>query len=235
MANAPTLQDLQSYSVNRAGQWERIRQPLYDTAVYATAGAVTIPFFSTPIGQGSSAAPGNAGNVKTLADTNMTLAGQLPAGQNFFMESIEVDIQAGSSAATTTTFALVNPLVFNAAASSGTVMAAVSDVAALYHTGFLSLNVGSKNYLTDGPLSKFPPKTHLNVNAAVASTSATVGQTLVSLARAEGRPYNVDPIRLENGQNFAVSANWPVAVATPSGFNASIRVELDGWLFRQSQ
>ncbi|HJW55872.1 MAG TPA: hypothetical protein VJ577_11410 [Burkholderiaceae bacterium] len=231
----PTLQDLQAYSVNRAGQMERIKSKLYDTVVYATAGATNIAFFSTPIGQGASAAPGNAGNVKTLADTNMTLAGQLPAGQNFLVESIEVDFKPGSSAATTTTFALVAPLVFNAAASAGTVMAAISDVAAIYNTGYLTFTVGSKNYVQEGPLGNFPPMTHLNVNAAVASTSATVGQTLVGLARAEGKPCNIDPVTLVAAQNFSVTASWPVVVATPSGFNGSMRVNLGGYLFRNSQ
>jgi hypothetical protein len=40
---------------------------------------------------------------------------------------------------------------------------------------------------------------------------------------------------LETGQNFSVQLVWPVAVATPSGFNAQVRVTLDGYLFRASQ
>jgi hypothetical protein len=230
----PTMEDMIGYSVNRPGQWERVRQALYDTTIYATAGATSLNFFATPVGQGLSAAPGNANGTKTLADTNMTLAGQVPAGQNYLVETIEVDFRPGS-VSTANTFTLVNPIVFNAAASSGTVFGAVSDVAAIYTTGFLNFSVGSKNYLTEGPMNKFPPQQRLSVQGAVASTSATVGQTAITLARAEGRPYHVDPIRLENGQNFSVTCNWPVAVATPSGFNGALRVSLDGYLFRASQ
>ncbi len=235
MNGFPNLADLQKYDVNRAGQVEVLRQPLFDTAVYATAGATGINFFATPQGQGSSAAPGNAGNPKTSVDTNMQLAGQLPAGQSFLVESVEVDIKAGSSAATTTTFALVHPIVFAVAASAGTVFAAVADVNALYSTGVLTFTVGSKNYLQDGPLRKFAPKQGVDVSGAVASTSATVGQTTIALAKAQGEPYNIVPITLRSSQNFSVALNWPVVVATPSGFNAAIQVALCGFLFRNSQ
>lgn len=230
----PSLQDMLSYSVNRPGQWERIKQGLYDTTVYATAGVTQLNFFSTPIGQGTSAQPGNAAGTKAMADTNMTLAGQIPAGQNFLVQTLEVDVRAGS-VSTAATFALVGPIAFATAASGGTVFAAVNDVNAIYSTGQLGFSVGSKFYLQESPLGKFPPQSHLDVNAGVATTSATVGQTTISLARAEGRPYHIDPVRLENGQNFNVQLNWPVAVATPSGFNAQIKVTLDGYLFRASQ
>lgn len=230
----PSMQEMLNFSVNRPGQWERIKQGLYDTTIYATAGATSFNFFATPIGQGLSAAPGNANGTKTIADTNMTLAGQLPAGQNFLVQTIEADFVPGS-VSTANTFTLVNPIVFAAAASAGTVFAAISDIVAIYRTGTLTFSVGSKIYLQEGPLSKFPPQAHLDVAGGVASTSATVGQTTLSMARAEGRPYHIDPVRLENGQNFSVVAAWPVAVATPSGFNGALRVTLDGYLFRQSQ
>ncbi len=229
----PSLKDMVDYSVMRPGQWERIKQGLYDTAVYATAGATNLNFFATPQGQGTSAQPGNAANTKSIADTNMTLAGQMPTGQNYLVQTIEVDVRAGS-VSTASTFAQVTPIVFAAAAAAGTVWGASSDVNAIYGSGVLLLSVGSKNYLTEAPLNKFPPQAHLDVASAVASTSATVGQTLVNFTRAEGRPYHIDPVRLENGQNFAVQLQWPVAVATPSGFNAQVKVTLDGYLFRAS-
>ncbi len=232
--DAPNLNQLRGYDVNRAGQIEAVRQSLYDYQVYATAGATALTFFSTPIGQGLSAAPGNAGNVKTIADTNMQLAGQLPAGQNFCIETVEVHFEPGA-VSTANTFTMVSPIAFAAAASAATVFAAVSDVAAIYRSGTLILSVGSKNYLQESPLGRFPPQAHLSVQGAVASTSATVGQTAVTLARMEGRPYHIIPIRLVNGQNFACSLTWPVAVATPSAFNGRIGVVFDGYLYRNSQ
>lgn len=234
MSNIPNLADLAKYQVNRPGQSEVIRQTLYDTVVYATAGATSISLFSSPIGQGLSASPGNANAVKNLSDTNMLLAGQLPAAQQFLIEAVEVDFTPGSSA-TANTFALVNPIVFAAAAAAGTVWAASSDVNAISQTGALTLVIGSKNYVQDAPLKKFPPSTHLDVSAAVATTSATVGQTLVSMARAEGKPYNIAPLTLISSQNFSVTCTWPVVVATPSGFNGALRVNLVGYLYRNSQ
>ena len=58
-------------------------QPLYDT-VTILAGGTTGPltYFQVPLGAVGSSFTAAAG-PKTLADTNMDLAGQLPAGQNF--------------------------------------------------------------------------------------------------------------------------------------------------------
>lgn len=231
---APSLADLAKYSVNRPGQAEVIKQGLYDTQIYIAAGQTVMTFFSSPQGQGLSAQPGNANGTKVLADTNMLLAGQLPSQQDFLVQTIEINMIPGS-VNTANTFTLVNPIAFLAAASGATVFGASSDVAAFYNTGFLNFKVGSKDYLQEAPLGKFPPQAHLDVNAAVASTSATVGQTLVSFTRAEGRPYHIDPIRLQSTQNFNVTLNWPVAVAMPSGFNSQVRVTLDGYLYRSSQ
>jgi hypothetical protein len=234
MQGTPNIDTLKQYMVNRPGQVEVVRNGLYDTALYATAGSTSIPFFSTPIGQGLSSAPGNTNAVKNIVDTNMSLAGQLPAGQSYLVEAVEVDFVPGSSAAANT-FALVNPIVFAVAAAAGTVWAAISDVHAIYRTGALTFNVGSKNYLQEGPLGKFPPSAHVEVKGDVTSTSATVGQTAISMAYAEGKPYNIIPISLVASQNFNVTASWPVAVATPSGFNGALRVTLVGYQYRNSQ
>lgn len=230
----PTLADLRKYSVNRPGEAEVIRQTLYDTIVYPTAGATQIQFFALPIGQGLSAAPGNAGNAKTRADTNMELAGQLPNPKNALIESIEIDFQPGSSAAANT-FALQNPVTF-AVAAAVTVTSGIADVNAFYNTGFLILFIGSKEYLVEGPMGRFPPKVHREIDITTASNSATVGEIFVGLEKAVGRPYYLEPpVVLASTQNFNVTLNWPVAVATPSGFNGAVKVILDGYLFRNSQ
>lgn len=56
-------------------------EPRYDSNFIPTAGTTQISFFAQPIGQGTSVW-GTASN-KTVADTNMDLAGTLPSGQNF--------------------------------------------------------------------------------------------------------------------------------------------------------
>lgn len=58
-----------------------LRQPLYDAQRFTAniAAGTEIQFFATPIGQGT----GIGGGAKTALDTNMRLAGQLPAGHVF--------------------------------------------------------------------------------------------------------------------------------------------------------
>jgi hypothetical protein len=60
-----------------------IVEPRYDTVLLVAGGAQLLTFFAVPLGQaGGVYIPGAAG-AKTLADTNMELAGQLPGGYNF--------------------------------------------------------------------------------------------------------------------------------------------------------
>lgn len=230
----PTMADFAKFSVNRANAQEVIRQSLYDTLLYPTAGQTQLQFFALPLGQGLSAAPGNANNPKTRADTNMELAGQLPNPKALLVESIEVDFQPGS-VATAYTFALQSPIVF-AVAAAATVTAGMQDVNAFYNTGFLVLFIGSKEYLVEGPMGRFPPKCHREIDTSVVSNSATVGEVIVGIEKAVGRPYYLEPpVLLAPTQNFNVTLNWPVAVATPSGFNGAVKVILDGYLGRLSQ
>jgi len=58
-----------------------IVEPRYDTNFIPAAGSQLVPFFSLPVGQGVSVWA--TASAKTLADTNMDLAGQLAAGYNF--------------------------------------------------------------------------------------------------------------------------------------------------------
>lgn len=58
-----------------------IVEPRFDHNYIPTAGSQQISFFATPIGQGTSVWA--TASAKTIADTNMDLAGQLAAGYNF--------------------------------------------------------------------------------------------------------------------------------------------------------
>lgn len=64
-----------------------IVEPRYDTVMYLAAGGVPsqlLTFFAQPLGQGVGVFQANGlAAPKTLADTNMDLAGQLPGGYNF--------------------------------------------------------------------------------------------------------------------------------------------------------
>jgi hypothetical protein len=230
----PTLQQLALYKVNRQGA-EGIRQSLYDHLLYPTAGQNQLNFFALPMGQGvTSALGGVVGTTKTVADTNMDNAGMLPAGKSFLINSIEVPFYAGT-VNTANTFTPSVPSVF-AAVAAAAVAGQVNDVATFYLSGSLKLFIGSKTYLEEAPLMRFPPKTQLTLDAAVASNSATTAELALASAKISGRPYLVEPpIYLENNQNFVVQLNWPGVVATPSGFNGRVGVILDGYLYRNSQ
>jgi len=228
------LAQLQSFAVNRPGV-EAIKQSLYDHLLYVAAGQTQLNFFTNPIGQGVTTAPGaSVGAAKTIADTNMELAGQLPAGKSFLIEGIEVTFYSGLSS-TASTYSLATPAIFNATAAAA-VAAQVSDVNAFYQSGSLRLFIGSKDYLSESPLMRFPPMCRLDVDAAIASNSATTAEVGIATARAVGRPFQVQPpIKLTATQNFKVILEWPGVLAMPSTFNGRVGVILDGLTYRNSQ
>lgn len=236
MQNIPTLSDFKNYVVDRAGEPEVIWAPLYDNQLFATAGSTAMTFFSTPIGQGVTSSLGAVvGTAKTLFDTNMQLAGQLPAPQGFQIESIEVRFTPGRSA-TANTFLLALPSQA-ATVAAAAVTAQLDDVKTIAESGLVNLYIGSKFYLQDGPLGKFPPKTQFNVQGAIGNSDTTTHNEVAMLTGfVAGQPYFLEvPISLTANMNWNVAITWPGAVATPSGFNGRIGVHLNGWLFRNSQ
>lgn len=211
----PSLQDLEKYNVNRAGEFEAVRQSLYDFQTYAQAGQTSLTFFQLPVGQGG----------KTLADTNLELAGQLPNPKMHLVQSIEV---------------LFYPSVVPSRgpiADEASIF--INDVYIVSKSGWLEFFIGSKSYLREAPIGRFPPKTKLEGFSAIA-TSLTAGaatQSRDGYAAFSGRPYMVDPwILLKPTQNFNVTLNWPAAVALNAADTAArIGIALDGVLYRNSQ
>lgn len=220
--NIPNLAELQSYAVNRKGQYEGIRQTLYDYQTYAAAGQTSLSFFQVPVGQGG----------KTVADTNIEVAGSLPQPKHFLVESIEIRFWPG-----------VDP-VNSATGGAGTQAAPnlVNDVWTFAKSGSLNFFIGSKTYLEEAPCGRFPPKTKIDAHFAVSQTvnqaaaADQENQLTADLGYMCGRPYFINPATLLiPTQNFKVSLNWPTAVALPSTEDARIGVVLDGILYRQSQ
>lgn len=236
--NFPNLESFRAHMVTKLSDVEVIRQSFYDSLLYPTAGSVNLRFFQNPIGQGLSVAPGNANNPKTLADTNMEGAGQLPAPQGFWNHSVEIDVLPGSvnTANTFTPQTYASSAAAPAAATGIVQVGAVNDVAAIVNSGALVYTIGEKPYLKEAPLSRFPAKARREIDAAFAGNSATTANFGAAMLRAAGRPYLLDPgLAIMTSQNFNVQLQWPVVVATPSGFNARVQVILDGWLFRGVQ
>lgn len=215
----PSLSELSAYDVNRAGQTEGIRQSLYDFQTYTAAtGHTSLTFFQVPNGQSS----------KTVADTNMELAGSLPAPKKFLVESIEIHFFPGVlPEQIKTTLALP---------------AFINDVYTLAKSGSLNFFIGSKTYLEEAPIGRFPAKTGLNPNSAhsifrsQAAAADAQDQLSTSYAKFSGRPYYLDPpVLLTPTQNFKVTLTWPTAVTLPSSADGRIGIVLDGILYRLSQ
>lgn len=230
-----TAADFMSNRVTNPNQSEIYRQRLYDFQLYPAAGITTLTFFQAAVGQGITSAQGaTVGTSKTTADTNMELSGTLPSGKAFLIDSIEVLFTPGS-VPTANTYTPANVSVF-AAVAAAAVVGAANDVNTFYQSGTLELNVLSKNYLRETPLLTFPPKCHFDVSGAVASNSATTSEIAISVTKAVGRPYFIDPrVALQPAVNFEVRLLWPGVVAAPSGFNGRVGVILDGYFMRASQ
>ena len=235
MERLPTAADFNSRRVTNPSQSEIVRQRFYDYQLYSQAGTSQLTFFSAPVGQGITTAAGaTAGTAKTLWDTNLELPNTLPSGKAFMIESIEVVFFPGS-VSTANTFTAASPVLFNATAAAA-VANQVADVNTFYQSGMLELNILSKNYLRETPLLAFPPKANYNLDAAIASNSATTAEVGVVNMRAAGRPYYLEPtIALQPAVNFEVVLRWPAAVSLPSTFNARVGVILDGYFMRASQ
>jgi hypothetical protein len=235
MERLPTAADFNARRVTNPSQSEIVRQRFYDYQLYATAGTTQLTFFSAPVGQGlTTALGGTAGTAKTLWDTNLELPNTLPSGKAFMIESIEVLFFPGS-VSTANTYTPASPVLFNATAAAA-VASQAADVNSVYQSGMLELNILSKNYLRETPLLAFPPKANYNLDAAIASNSATTAEVGMVNMRAAGRPYYLEPtIALQPAVNFEVVIRFPAAVATPSGFNGRIGVILDGYFMRASQ
>jgi len=214
----PTRAQLSKYSVNRPG-WEAVKQSLYDYQAYAAAGQTNLTFFALPVGQSN----------KTLSDTNMTLAGQLPKNQEFLIQSIEVFFSP-----TTPTVAAQMPAAFGAQA----IAQIINDSYIVGRAGNLTLTIGSKPYLQEAPLGRFPQKAAFTVDGALAdvTTAGASLQSRLAFGQWRGRPYLLDPapLLLPENQNFSVSLAWPEGVQAITN-PGRIGVILDGILYRRSQ
>ncbi len=199
--NRPSVQRAFATSrVNIPDAVESIYQPLYDYQTLAATAVASQSFFQVPVGQSS----------KTIADTNMSLAGQLPKGQTFQITGIQVEILPTGNV------------------DHGTGTNFGDDCYAVYKAGALVLTIGSKDYVTQGNLMKFPP---INRMAGVASTGLVTQQ--IQYFTAAGREYSVADLLLESSQNFSVTIlELP---ALPSAAAGVIGVTLNGFLFRNAQ
>lgn len=201
-----------------------IWDPLYDfTSYVATTGHTSLSFFATPVGQGTTSAPGASG-TKTEADTNMDASGTLGKGNQFYTTGVEVLFFPGVSPG-------------RAAVAAANVGQFLDDVWNVGKSGLITIKVGSgRTYLMQGPLNLFPPSTRLAVQSAITTTqadTATSGFAEVNYASFSGEVYTIIPILLDSNQQFTVAMTWPAAVTIST--NARIGMRLRGYRIRNAQ
>lgn len=191
------------------GGQEVITQPVYDSVTFAAAAAMAkTTLFQTPIGQAG----------KTLAQTNMQLAGQLPNPQRLMVRSI----QLGFSSNTTPT-----------------------DASNLLENCSFTLVVGKKPML-EIPCIYLTAGCGAILNAAAQVGTAPAG-TAVAYSTANGvqdqsnRFWLSVPFMIEQGETFQVvitpetAFNFQAAGTNPAGVGTTIRVALSGELYRSIQ
>ena len=213
-ANPPGLAALRNYGVNVANVQQVFWQPLYDYQEYDAAGVQTLTFFQQPKGAGG----------RTLEDTNMLAAGQLPSPMRMLVLGVEIAFFSGAAVSGLQT-----------AAPAGLEL---DDLSALQSRGHLQFNIGQKSFLDEAPIDQFPRGVFIDSRNALAdSTTAGADQlSVISSAQFGGRPYRIVPLTLEPTQNFDVSINFPNGVvALPSGVNGRIGVRLIGYQYRLAQ
>lgn len=205
----PASNALKKYSVNAPNDMDVIYQPLYDYQDYNFAGQTSLIFFQNPIGQ----------NGKTLDDTNMESAGQMPSPQSFVVEGICIDFFPGNAVGT----AGIDATADNA-----------QDVYKVMQSGHLNFVVGVKPRLQQAPLGAFPPNYRMAGMSAISGQNTLVGGiTLSDYASFAGQVFSIIPVTLESNQNFSVSLNWKTPV--PIINTARIGVKLLGTLYRSIQ
>lgn len=217
-----TKDDLNQHRAALGNLQDVIYAPLFDSVGYPAAGSLQVTFFTSPIGQGTTTAPGAAG-TKTLADTNLYSAGQLTKGNEFYMTGQEFMFYPGLDAAR-------SPVAF---ANAGDYLNDTMDVG---KSGVVTLQVGSnRQYIQDGPLMLFPPNARLAVAAAYgySNTAGTNTMAETNYAVWAGEPYEITPIYIEANQGFQEFVQWPALVTVSA--TARLWSRMRGYLVRNAQ
>lgn len=216
--NLPSPDVVAKARLNLPNAEEGLWQPYYDTQTYAAAGQAQLSFFSTPYSQ----------RTNGLQDTNMVAANAFPGGKSFYLESIELEFIPG---------VLPGRNQLNSAAAGGKPLY-TNDVLTFAKNGVLQLSVGSKTFLTESPLGKFPPHNRLIGYAALSDSTTAAGaqSTQIEYAQVVGPLYQTVGMWIPSTQEFAINLLYPSgAVALPSTVAGSVRCTLNGFLYRTVQ
>jgi hypothetical protein len=177
---------------------EKLDYSYFDSHVLAATGT-EVSMFQSPIGAGG----------KTISDTNMSLGGTLPRGQNFKIRAIRAEILGHAAYATATIMLLYNWM----------------------RTVTVRLFITGKDALYSKPLTEVMGIPML-INVIPTAAGDNIGN--LSLGRFLGiNPLNV-PITFAELTNFEVRLNWPTAIGATAIVGDIIRISLNGILLRRN-
>ena len=192
-----------------AGTEEVIDQPVYDSfSLAANTAFAKVVLFQTPIGQSS----------KTLAQTNMTKAGQLEFPQRLIIQAIGVFIANNTTP---------------------------TDVGNILQNVSFTLTTGKKPML-EVPVLMLPAGRGAVLTAAAQVGTAPAGAAVAyTTSNGSTDPRGMftlaHPITIESGEGFSVTLNPETAFNTqanttnPPGVGTTVYVILDGYIYRAVQ
>lgn len=233
VVQAPSIANVSRQYAVTLNQYEQTRATLYDGLVYPAAGTTQLNFFAVPQGQGTSVL---GTGTKTLSDTNLQLAGQLPATQRFLIERVTLKVQPSTPS---NNAAIIDPAYLGAPTS----FLPINDVWYILRSGNLQLKLADKVYVQEAPLDVFPPTSSMRIDAALAQETLTnTGNTTgnnsleIGFAQSYGMTYDLDPdnLLIDSNMSFGLTLNWPEglqAINKP----ARIFARLEGTLYRMVQ
>jgi hypothetical protein len=218
--------ELARYGVGVPGLATARKGAIYDcvrVAGAATFGPGDVNFFTVPLG-GLLA----AGVPKTLRETNLRQAAQLPAQTSLVISEIQVMVALGTIAFPDV---VTSPL------------AVMTFLNSFIHGASLVLNVGQRPVLELGPLAKIGAAGGLSTFGFASDTPVLAGAAGGgAISGSNGSPdgtsgYSLEPyyVRIAPNQTFGVTLNFPVAVAVAAALvTADCWVHLEGAIFSEA-
>lgn len=162
------------------GQFERIMQPIYSSASLANNGT-SANLFTTTVGASTGGVWGST--IPTLADTNMTIAGMLPAGYSHETKAIALQFATTISRA---------------------------DIQAIMKGGFFTLKIASKDQLQI-PLECLGGGS--GIDGFSTTTAAAGNEIFHNGIADPRAVYPMDPsIFIGSTQNITCQVQWSAAV-----------------------
>lgn len=189
---------------------------VFDTAIYAAAGQDNLVLLSVPEGGQLN----DNSRAKTMEDTNLQAAGSLPQNQAMLVKGVQLLFLPNGA---------IGHAETDATCTAAKLLA--NDVSAFYNFGLLHLALKGVDIIKDGPLSLYPPQSHIEGSAAIANTDTDNNRT-IELINCKGHPYPIEPFTWRGGEVITAKLLWPNGkVALPSGLTGRVKIRLYGDIY----